>query len=108
MTNAEGEFHEFEAKLANFHRSSWTDLPAQCSPLRNPEPVPTPFLHSHLATPEDPCWAWPNYLLWLYAAFGPMFADNFPAAYTRKYWTRQAERATNRINRVRYSHDVHC
>lgn len=28
-----------------------------------------------------------NYEEWLHQAMGPVFADTFPAAYTRKYWT---------------------
>ena len=30
-----------------------------------------------------------NYEVWLHQAFGRVFADNFPPAYTRKYWTTE-------------------
>jgi protoporphyrinogen oxidase len=32
-----------------------------------------------------------NYEVWLRRAFGPTFAETFPMAYTRKYWTVSAE-----------------
>ena len=30
-----------------------------------------------------------NYEEWIHRAFGRVFADTFPAVYTRKYWTRE-------------------
>jgi protoporphyrinogen oxidase len=84
------EFEEYEVKTANYFRGHWIDHPAQSSLYQVPEPLRSECLASFLASRSTSGNAPPaNYAEWLDTAFGPVFAETFPAAYTRKYWTRQ-------------------
>lgn len=88
-----GEFEEFEARVGNYFRGSWIDHPAQTSLHQVPEPLRSACLQSFLETRRDDASAPPavaDYAQWLEQAFGPVFAQAFPQAYTRKYWTREA------------------
>jgi protoporphyrinogen oxidase len=82
-----GEYEEVSIKATNYFKGHWIDHPAQTSLWQIPEPLRTQCLESFLDTvknkPEKP----DNYEQWLHQAMGPVFADTFPAAYTRKYWT---------------------
>ena len=82
-----GEYEEVSIKATNYFRGHWIDHPAQTSLWQIPEPLRTQCVESFLETvkkkPEKPT----NYEQWLHQAMGPVFADTFPAAYTRKYWT---------------------
>jgi protoporphyrinogen oxidase len=89
---AEGEFDEYEVKTANYFRGHWIDHPAQTSLYQIPEPLRARCLESFLSSrsqDEASATAPANYGEWLERAFGPAFAQTFPAAYTRKYWTRE-------------------
>jgi protoporphyrinogen oxidase len=89
--SVQGEFVEFATRIGNYFRGQWIDHPAQVSLHQVPEPLRAQCLESflasrrnipdHQAKPAD-------YQDWLERAFGRVFADTFPAAYTRKYWTR--------------------
>lgn len=88
----DGEFEEVEADVVNYYQGHWIDHPAQSNLYQIPEPLRSAclksFLESRVAEPEaqaPPA----NYQEWLYRAFGKVFADTFPAAYTRKYWTTE-------------------
>ncbi|MEJ7914447.1 MAG: hypothetical protein WKF70_14925, partial [Chitinophagaceae bacterium] len=54
-----------------------------------PEPLRTSCLKDFLATRQagETAATATNYEEWLQAAFGPVFTQHFPEAYTRKYWT---------------------
>ena len=82
-----GEYEEVAIKATNYFRGHWIDHPAQTSLWQIPEPLRTQCVDSFLEMikkkPETP----KNYEQWLHQAMGPVFADTFPAAYTRKYWT---------------------
>lgn len=86
-----GEFQEYSAQTANYFRGTWISHPAQSSLYQIPEPLRSECLESFLATrTAEPSTTSPqNYQQWLEMAFGPVFANTFPAAYTRKYWTRE-------------------
>ena len=87
-----GEFEQFEVKLGNYYRGHWIDHPAQIALFQVPEPLRAQCLESfrksrrtapeQLQPPSD-------YQEWIERAFGQVFANTFPAAYTRKYWTRE-------------------
>jgi len=87
-----GEFEEVQAEVVNYYRGHWIDHPAQSNLYQIPEPLRTQCLESFLesrvertAEQKPPS----NYEEWIYQAFGRVFADTFPAVYTRKYWTRE-------------------
>jgi hypothetical protein len=88
----EGEFEEVQAEVVNFYRGLWVDHPAQSNLYQVPEPLRTRCLKSFLDSRAQLVNGLPapvNYKEWIDQAFGPVFADTFPAAYTRKYWTRE-------------------
>jgi protoporphyrinogen oxidase len=89
--NVDGEFEEFEASASNYFQGHWIDHPAQSNLYQVPEPLRTKCLESFLeARSQEPPPARPtNYQEWIDQAFGPVFAETFPAAYTRKYWTTE-------------------
>jgi len=87
--SVKGEYCEFETCVSNYYRGHWIEHPAQSNLYQVPEPLRTQCLNSFLEGRADidkqpkPV----NYQQWLYQAFGRVFAETFPAAYTRKYWT---------------------
>ena len=94
--SVDGNFEEHEVCTSNYFKGSWIGHPAQSNLYQIPEPLRTQCLDSFLASrsdlenasePED-------YQQWLYQAFGPVFAEAFPAAYTRKYWTLDPRKLT--------------
>jgi protoporphyrinogen oxidase len=89
--SVDGEFEEYVARATNYFRGHWIDHPAQVSLYQVPEPLRSQCLDSFLES-RDPGRAGDrapaDYQEWLERAFGPVFAETFPAAYTRKYWTR--------------------
>jgi protoporphyrinogen oxidase len=83
-----GDFLEYKVDTGNYYRGSWIPHPAQVNLYAVPEPLRTQCLNDFLAArrrPEDPPPT--NYMEWLNQAFGSTFAETFPRAYTRKYWT---------------------
>jgi protoporphyrinogen oxidase len=74
------------SKASNYFRGNWIAHPAQVNLYQVPEPLRSACLESFLTsrnlngTPK-------NYREWIHMAFGEVFAETFPAAYTRKYWT---------------------
>jgi protoporphyrinogen oxidase len=87
-----GKFEEVQAEVVNYFKGNWIDHPAQSNLFQIPEPLRTQclnsFLESRVESAADLA-APANYQEWIHRAFGPVFADTFPAAYTRKYWTRE-------------------
>ena len=83
------EYEEFAVRAGNYFQGHWIDHPAQSNLYQVPEPVRTKCLESFLeARSRESEWSQPaDYREWLYQAFGRVFADTFPAAYTRKFWT---------------------
>ena len=82
-----GEYEEVRVAATNYYRGHWIDHPAQTSLWQVPEPLRTQCLESFLETVKKEHGRPKNYEEWLHQAMGPVFADTFPAAYTRKYWT---------------------
>jgi len=88
----DGEFEEVQAEVVNYYKGHWIEHPAQSNLHQIPEPLRTACLESFLASRNDaiseqvpPA----NYEEWIRRAFGQVFADTFPAVYTRKYWARE-------------------
>jgi protoporphyrinogen oxidase len=90
------EYDEHEITTANYYRGHWIDHPAQSNLYQVPEPLRSVCLESFLksrhdiASSKEPH----NYQEWLEMAFGEIFANTFPAAYTRKYWTVEPAQMT--------------
>jgi protoporphyrinogen oxidase len=86
-----GEFETLEIQATNYFRGGWIDHPAQVNLYQVPEPLRSRCLESFVASRDDAEAAADtppaSYREWLHRKFGPVFADTFPAAYTRKYWT---------------------
>jgi protoporphyrinogen oxidase len=84
-----GEYEEYEVTTGNYFRGHWIEHPAQSNLYQIPEPLRSQCLESFLNSRKDlnekaiP----QNYGEWLHLAFGKVFAENFPYAYSRKYWT---------------------
>jgi protoporphyrinogen oxidase len=92
-----GEFIESPACVGNYYHGHWIDHPAQVSLHQVPEPLRSRCLESFLQSrPAASAAATPpaNYQEWIERAFGPVFAENFAAVYTRKYWTRSPRELT--------------
>jgi protoporphyrinogen oxidase len=81
------EYEEVRVKVTNYYRGHWIDHPAQTSLWQIPEPLRTRCLESFLEAVKTEAAPPKNYEQWLHQAMGQVFADTFPAAYTRKYWT---------------------
>lgn len=85
----DGKFEEYEVTTGNYFKDRWIDHPAQSNLYQVPEPLRSQCLDSFLSSREqvakagDPV----NYRDWLHLSFGEVFAETFPSAYTRKYWT---------------------
>jgi protoporphyrinogen oxidase len=87
-----GHFEEVQAEVVNYYRGHWIDHPAQSNLYQIPEPLRSQCLQGFLESRvSDPSRQGPpaNYEEWIRQAFGRVFADTFPAVYTRKYWTRE-------------------
>lgn len=87
--NVEGKFEDIEVQVGNYFHGHWITHPAQTSLYQVPEPIRTDCVESFLKSrSESPdVTAVKNYQQWLELAFGPVFANIFPKAYTNKYWT---------------------
>ena len=83
------QYVEYETYVSNYYHGHWIEHPAQSNLYQVPDPLRSQCLKSfldsraQLASQPKPL----NYQDWLYQTFGQVFADTFPAAYTRKYWT---------------------
>jgi len=85
----DGEFEERAPDVTNYYQGHWIDHPAQSNLYQIPEPLRTQCLQSFMEARSRELTRPANYEVWLHQAFGRVFADTFPAAYTRKYWTTE-------------------
>jgi len=84
------EFLEYHMHPTNYYRGSWVPHPAQTNLFAVPEPMRSLVLESFLASRNGEIEERPkNYQEWLELAFGEVFANEFPRAYTVKYWTTE-------------------
>jgi protoporphyrinogen oxidase len=85
----DGEYEVIDTKVSNYYQGHWINHPAQTNLYQIPEPLRTRCLESFLESRNDDDVVPENYEQWLHQAMGPVFADTFPAVYTRKYWTTE-------------------
>jgi len=91
--SVDGDYSELEVCVSNYYHGHWISHPAQTSLYQVPEPLRTRCVESFLAMRQNENQADvvpKNYLEWLEISLGKEFANNFPALYTRKYWTVDA------------------
>lgn len=83
------EFEEYEVITGNHFKGQWIEHPAQSNLYQVPEPLRSKCLQSFLDSREaaERAGRPANYREWLHLAFGEVFAETFPRAYTHKYWT---------------------
>lgn len=68
----------------NYYKGVWIKNPAQNNLFPLPTNEKVKIIKDFIARREKPC---QNYEDWLRNQYGDYFTDNFPARYTRKYWT---------------------
>jgi protoporphyrinogen oxidase len=94
--NVEQEFLEYPVTTANYFRGVWIPHPAQSNMFAIPKELREKCLSDFLECRKTyqkehkPL----NYEEWLLAAFGNTFYNNFPKAYTQKYWTVDPSKLT--------------
>jgi protoporphyrinogen oxidase len=88
-----GDVEESAARITNYYRGHWLEHPAQCH-LHGLETELVTQCIADMARAQANPPAVDNYADWLRARFGVAFAEQFPFAYTRKYWTVEADRLT--------------
>jgi len=84
------EVLEFPAFINNYFRTSWIKHPAQCHLYGLDPDLVTACIADFVRAQASPP-KLETYEDWCVAMFGKTFADNFPLAYTRKYWTLEAK-----------------
>lgn len=87
--NVGGEYEALDPVATNYFRGSWIEHPAQTHLYQVPEPLRSQCVNSFLEIADADHREPRNYEEWLHQSMGPVFADTFPAAYTRKYWTTE-------------------
>lgn len=80
---------EFPAFINNYFRTSWIKHPAQCHLYGLDPDLVTACIADFVRAQASPP-KLETYEDWCVAMFGRTFAENFPLAYTRKYWTLEA------------------
>ena len=83
----DGEFEEIQYELTNHWRGHWNPHPVQTNLYGLPTDVVTRVIADFVAQSQEPEAPIRNYEDWLVQAYGRTFAEEFPAAYTRKYHT---------------------
>lgn len=85
--NVNHEFLNYPVETANYYKGYWIPHPAQSNLYALPSELKdrclSDFLLSRQEMSENPI----NYEEWLKIAFGESFFNEFPRAYTKKYWT---------------------
>lgn len=87
-----GNFSEYKVRTRNYYKGSWIEHPAQAHLWQVPSSIRTQCLEEMKAAAEREVTTPPqNYGQWLDGTYGTTFAETFPDAYTRKYWTIEPE-----------------
>ena len=84
-----GELEEFTASISNYFRGHWLTHPAQCHLYGLDSDLVARCIVDFVHAQSNPIGVG-SYADWLRATYGKTFAETFPYAYTRKYWTVDA------------------
>lgn len=91
--NVDGDYLEYPVETGNYYQGHWIPHPAQSNLYAVPEPLRSRCLQDFLdVRAGNDAFVPQDYDQWLRFAFGDTFAETFPSAYTRKYWTVDPER----------------
>lgn len=102
FTAGAGQVEEFKARITNAFRGRWITHPAQCH-LHGLDPDLVTRCIADLARSLASPPPVHTYADWCVAMFGRTFAETFPFAYTRKYWTVEAaEMSTDWVGKRMY------
>lgn len=91
-----GDFLSYKSIVGNYYYGAWIPHPAQSNLFAVPEPLRSKCVESFKARNEcsSDSSEVKNYNDWLVTAFGEVFSNEFPALYTKKYWTVEPDRLT--------------
>lgn len=89
-----GDYQAFVSKVNNYWQGHWIKHPAQVNLAGLPEDVIVACIKDFIHAQNNDYGPIENYQDWLYATFGPTFADTFPGQYTKKYHTTDARNLT--------------
>ena len=91
LFNKSTEINKHKPEASNYYKGSWLKHPAQ----NNLEPLPADEkvnIISDFIKNDGVEHTITTYESWLRGQYGDYFAENFPMAYTRKYWTVEASK----------------
>jgi len=88
------EFLQFPVTITNYYHGSWIPHPAQSNLYAIPQPLRDQVLVDFLSSRNNAKTNPADFEEWLVMAFGKTFAENFPRAYTKKYWTDDPKNLT--------------
>jgi len=89
-----GDFQAFPANVNNYWKGHWIKHPAQVNLAGLPQDLIVDCIKDFIHAQNNDFGEIKHYHDWLHAAFGPSFADTFPAEYTKKYHTTEAKNLT--------------
>lgn len=84
-------FFEHSPKANNYYNGYWLRHPAQNNLYPLPEEEKTKIIEDFKIRPQKEVSQISDYADWLECQYGKYFAHNFPFAYTRKYWCKEAK-----------------
>ncbi len=88
------EFEVLNARVDNWYKGTWVKHPAIAYLHSLPSDLVVKILSEFIEVSQQPMpetKTFANYHEWLLAAYGPTFANNFPARYGKKYHTCEAK-----------------
>lgn len=85
------QFLEHPPKANNYYKGYWLKHPAQNNLYPLPEEEKTKIIEDFKNRPQKEISQIIDYADWLECQYGKYFARNFPFAYTRKYWGKEAK-----------------
>lgn len=88
--NSSSELEELPAISNNYYKGFWLRHPAQNNLFPLPEDEKTKIIADFIDRPKKEISEIKDYGEWLECQYGKYFAHNFPFAYTRKYWGKEA------------------
>lgn len=88
--NSSTELHEHPAISNNYYKGYWLKHPAQNNLHPLPDDEKSKIIENFKHRPQKEISEIKDYAQWLECQYGKYFAHNFPFAYTRKYWGKEA------------------
>ena len=88
--NTSSPLYEHPAISNNYYKGYWLKHPAQNNLYPLAEDEKTKIIEDFKTRPQKEISEIEDYATWLECQYGKYFAHNFPFAYTRKYWGKEA------------------